>query len=348
MSYIKNSIVLLLSFLVLTSCKKSGPASGPSQTAPTDLVVTANVSTDGSGNVSFTATANNAASFGYEFGDGGIATVPGGATTYKYSLLGSNTYTVTVTATSSTGGTLKKSIPVTVNVIAGTPGLVWSEEFNVDGAPNAARWGYDLGAGGWGNNEAQYYTSRPENVVVINGVLKITLKKETYSGSDYTSARLLTKDKFSFKYGKIEIRAKLPAGGGTWPAIWMLGSNINTTAWPACGEIDIMEHKGNQLNKIYGTLHHPGHSGGNGDGSSLNITNASTEFHNYILEWSASTIKISVDTQTFFTFANNGSLPFNQNFFVILNVAMGGTFGGAIDPAVTSAAMEVDYIRVYQ
>jgi len=348
MRYIINSVILVMAFISLSSCKKGSTNNGGTQTAPTDLVVTANVSTDGSGNVSFTATANNASTYAYEFGDGGISTVPTGSTTYKYSLLGSNTYTVTVTATSSSGGTLKKSIQVTVNVVAGTPGLVWSEEFNTDGAPDPSKWGYDLGAGGWGNNESQYYTNRPENAVVINGVLKITLKKETYSGSDYTSARLLTKDKFSFKYGKIDIRAKLPAGGGTWPAIWTLGNNINTAGWPACGEMDIMEHKGNQLNKIYGTLHHPGHSGGNGDGSTVTITNATTEFHVYSLDWSASTIKISVDGNVFFSFANNASLPFNQNFFVILNVAMGGTFGGAIDPAFTSSSMEVDYIRVYQ
>jgi len=128
----------------------------------------------------------------------------------------------------------------------------------------------------------------------------------------------------------------------------MLGNNIATAPWPACGEIDIMEHVGNQQNKIYGTLHHPGHSGANGDGSTIIIPDASTAFHNYILEWSASSIKIYVDTQLFFTFTNTASLPFNQNFFVILNVAMGGNFGGAIDPAFTSAAMEVDYVRVYQ
>ena len=144
------------------------------------------------------------------------------------------------------------------------------------------------------------------------------------------------------------MRAKLPAGIGTWPAIWMLGSNISTTAWPACGEIDIMEHKGSQLNKIYGTLHHPGHSGGNADGGTVTVTNASTEFHKYTAEWSASSIKFLVDDVVFYTFANTSSLPFNQNFFIILNVAMGGTFGGAVDPAFSSAAMEIDYVRVYQ
>lgn len=348
MRYLTNWVVLLCSFFVLSSCKKSSSGSGPSQTAPTNLVVTATPSTDGSGNVNFTATADNAATYAYEFGDGGIATVPSGSTIYKYTLAGSNTYTVTVTATSSSGGTLKKSIQVTVNVVAGTPGLVWSDEFNTDGTPSSAKWGYDLGAGGWGNNEAEYYTSRPENAVVINGVLKITAKKESYNGSEYTSARLLSKDKFSFKYGKIEVRAKLPAGGGTWPAIWMLGNNIGTVGWPACGEIDIMEHVGNQLNKIYGTLHHPGHSGGNGDGSTIIIPDATTAFHNYIMEWSPSSIKFYVDTQLFYSFTNTASLPFNQNFFIILNVAMGGNFGGTIDPAFSNASMEVDYVRVYQ
>jgi hypothetical protein len=349
MRFINRSILLaVLSITFINgSCKKSSD-NGTAQTAPTNLTVTAVASTDGSGNVVFTATASNAVSYAYEYGDGTVATILSGNITYRYSLLGTNTFTVTVTATSSSGGTLKKSISVTVNVLAGTPVLVWSEEFNTDGAPNTAKWGYDLGGGGWGNNELEYYTSRPENAVVLNGVLKITAIKESYSGSAYTSARLLTKDKFSFKYGKIEVRAKLPAGGGTWPAIWMLGSNVNTVTWPGCGEIDIMEHVGNSLNKIYATLHHPGHSGGNGDGSNTIIPDATAAFHNYILEWSSSTLKFYVDTQLFYTFNNNGSLPFNQNFFIILNVAMGGGFGGAVDPAFTNASMEVDYVRVYQ
>ena len=122
--------------------------------------------------------------------------------------------------------------------------------------------------------ELQNYTNRTDNSIVSNGTLKIIAKAESYNGSPYTSARLLTKDKFSFKYGKVEARAKLPEGVGTWAAIWMLGDNISTAGWPACGEIDIMEHLGRQLNKIYGTLHHPGHSGGNGDGSTVTIANA--------------------------------------------------------------------------
>ena len=150
------------------------------------------------------------------------------------------------------------------------------------------------------------------------------------------------------KYGKVEIRAKIPSGGGTWPALWMLGDNIDSVGWPACGEIDIMEHVGNQLNRIFGTLHYPGRSGGNADGASVMISNATTEFHIYSMEWNASTIKIYVDNQLFFTYNNSANSPFNQNFFFIMNVAMGGNFGGTIDPNVTNATMEVDYIRVYQ
>ncbi len=183
---------------------------------------------------------------------------------------------------------------------------------------------------------------------MANGVLKITATKENFSGSAYTSARLLSKDKFAFKYGKVEVKAKLPAGGGTWPAIWMLGNDINTVSWPACGEIDIMEHLGNDLNKIYGTLHYPGRSGGNANGNTKIIANATTQFHIYSLEWTPSFIKIYADDQLFHTVANSSSIPFNHDFFFIVNVAMGGNFGGLVDPAFTSATMEIDYIRVYQ
>ncbi len=338
----------LLSFVILNSCEKDKPNT-PSKIAPTNLQVTAIPSTDGSGNVAFTATATNAVSFDFEYGNGVIATVPSGVVTFKYTLLGTNTYTVNVTAKSSDGLTIQKSIQVTVNVVntAGS-GLIWSEEFNTDGAPDPAKWGYDLGAGGWGNNELQYYTSRPENVVIINGALKITAKRESFMSSAFTSTRLISKDKFSFKYGKVEVRAKLPIGVGTWPAIWMLGSNINTVSWPGCGEIDIMEHVGKTQNKIYGTLHYPGRSGGNADGANINVSNVSTEFHIYSVEWSASFIKIYADNQLFFTYVNNGSTPFNQNFFMILNVAMGGDFGGPVDAAFSNSSMEIDYVRVYQ
>jgi beta-glucanase (GH16 family) len=351
MNKLKNITVLTLLFTLFTgaSCKKSS-STGSSTVVPSNLVVNAVPSTDGSGNVSFTATAENAISYDYEYGNGVVATVTSGSVTYKYSLAGTNTYTVKVTAKSSTGGTTSKTIQVTVNYVPGPLTLVWSDEFNIDGLPNPAKWGYDLGtgSGGWGNNEVQYYTNRSDNAVCINGNLKITLKKENFSGSNYTSARLLTKDKFAFKYGKVEARAKLPVGRGTWPAIWSLGSNIGTVSWPACGEIDIMEHIGNDLNKIFGTLHYTGRSGGNANGNSRIISNATTEFHLYTLEWDANFIKIYVDNDLFHTVQNTASLPFNQDFFLIMNVAMGGNFGGTVDPNFVESSMEVDYIRVYQ
>jgi beta-glucanase (GH16 family) len=334
-------LYILAILLGLFSCsKKTDPA--PQNPAPSNLVVNANVSTDNSGNVSFTATATNAVSYEYDFGNGIFQTAPTGIVTYQYPNGG--TYSVNVTAKGSGGQTISKSLQVTV---ATALGLVWSDEFNTNGAPDPAKWGYDLGGGGYGNNELEYYTNRPENVLVENGVLKIKAIKENYSGSAYTSARLLSKGKFEFKYGKVEVSAKLPAGVGTWPAIWMLGANANTVGWPDCGEIDIMEHRGNELNKIFGTFHYPGHSGGNADGGTKMISNATTAFHKYSLDWSASVIRIYVDDQLVHSLANSASVPFNHDFFFILNVAMGGTFGGTIDPNFSNATMEVDYIRVY-
>nr|WP_315183084.1 family 16 glycosylhydrolase [uncultured Flavobacterium sp.] len=223
--------------------------------------------------------------------------------------------------------------------------LAWSDEFNVDGAPDPTKWGYDLGAGGWGNSEAQTYTNSSNNVIVQGGSLKITAKKE---GSGYTSARLKSEGKYDFTYGKIEFKAKLPVGGGTWPAVWSLGSDYATNTWPGCGEIDFMEHKGNTPNVIHGTLHYPGHSGGNASTSTLTIANASTEFHVYKTIWSPTSVKFYVDDVLYHSFANNNTVPFNKDFFLIMNVAMGGTFGGTIDPAFIESSMEVDYIRVYQ
>ena len=338
-------LVLMLSYFTAASCKKNSnlPLAG---IAPTNLVVNALVSTYGSGKVSFTATADNAVSYEYDFGDGSFTvTVPSGTTEYVYTMEGANPYTVKVIAKSSSNLYVSKSISINVNHVLA---VVWSDEFNTDGLPDTAKWGYDLGAGGWGNNELEYYTNRAENAVVAGGVLKITAIKENYMGSPYTSARMLTKDKYAFKYGKVEVKAKLPAGVGTWPAIWMLGNDIGTVGWPACGEIDIMEHLGRDLNKIYGTLHYPGHSGGSANGATKMIANATTEFHIYSLEWNAYNVKISVDGELVHSVVNSNNIPFNHDFFLIMNIAMGGGFGGPVDPAFTSARMEVDYVRVYQ
>lgn len=241
--------------------------------------------------------------------------------------------------------------------------LVWSDEFDTNGVVNANNWFHQtqLPAGGnWYNNEAQHYTGLQTNSFVDAGFLNIVAKKENFTDQGvtkgYTSARL--NSKFSFKYGRIDVRAKIPVESGTWPAIWMLGKNVNedggyydatygTTNWPACGEIDIMEHVGNQPNEIHGTLHYPGHFAGNGDTSSVTISNVASEFHIYSVDWRAEAIRFYVDGKLFKTFVNSSSLPFNKNFFLIFNVAMGGGFGGAIDPAFAQSSMEIDYIRVY-
>ena len=339
---------VLLSFLlplfllvIISSCSKSN--SSASNTAPTNLSVSAVVSTDSSGNVAFTASATNATSYDYDFGDGSYLNVVSGITAYKYSTSG--TYTVNVIAKNASGLITSKSIQITVIVLQTA---VWSDEFNINGAPDASKWTYDLGAGGWGNSELEYYTSRPDNVVVQGGNLVITAKKESYSGSSYTSARLKTQGLYGFTYGRVEISAKLPSSAGTWPALWMLGTDIKGAGWPSCGEIDIMEQKASQLNTIFGTIHYPGHSGGSGVGSTTVIANSSTQFHKYTLDWSAIAIKMYVDDKLYFTVPNTGSLPFNQNFFLLINLAMGGTFGGTIDPSFASDNLYVDYIRVYK
>lgn len=235
--------------------------------------------------------------------------------------------------------------------------LVWSDEFDADGSPDAEKWTYDLGDGcpdlcGWGNNEAQYYTNRPENVIVDNGVLKITLKKESFEGSNYTSTRMLTQGKYEFKYGKLEVRAKLPFGGGTWPAIWMLGSNISTVGWPACGEIDVMEHAGNRQGEVSSALHTPSSFGATTNTGKQTISDVSDEFHVYTVEWKRQSITFSVDGTVHYSYnpsnKNNNNWPFYGDQFIILNVAMGGSFGGNIDTNFTESSMEVDYVRVYQ
>lgn len=235
--------------------------------------------------------------------------------------------------------------------------LVWSDEFDVDGSPDADKWGYDLGDGcpdlcGWGNNEAQYYTDRPENVIVEGGLLKINLIKENYEGSNYTSTRMLTQGKYDFTYGKLEVKAKLPSGGGTWPAIWMLGSNISTVGWPACGEIDVMEHAGNRQDEVSSALHTPSSSGATVNTGSQTVSDVSSEFHVYTLVWKRESITFSVDGVIHYNYnpsnKTSSNWPFFADQFIILNVAMGGTFGGNIDPNFTESSMEIDYVRVYQ
>ncbi len=341
----KSLTAILLVFLMLSiSCSKK-TTSGTAGVSPSDLTVTAVVSTDSSGNVTFTASATNAVEYDYNFGNNIAQNDAAENITYKYPFPG--TYTVTVTAKSAGGQTISKSISVTVAVALA---LVWSDEFDTPGSPDPAKWGFDIGtgSGGWGNNELEYYTNRQANAIVSNGTLKIIATKESYDGSAYTSARMLTNNLYSFQYGRIDVRAKLPASIGTWPAIWMLGSDFATAGWPACGEIDIMEQSGSAKSTIYGTMHYPTEIGQYGDGSTTPITTASTDFHIYSALWTPASIQLFVDGLLYYTLSNKLDLPFNQQFFIILNLAMGGNFGGTVDPGFTTDQMEVDYVRVYQ
>lgn len=225
--------------------------------------------------------------------------------------------------------------------------LIWDQEFEAD-ALNTSIWNYETGNGvdGWGNQELQYYTQ--ENVSVQDGKLVITARAEQTNGFDYSSARITTQDNFEFKYGRVDVRAKLPSGGGVWPAIWMLGADFDQVGWPESGEIDIMEYKGNEPDVIHGTLHYPGFSGADGVTQSTTIENAESEFHVYSVEWTEEQIVFLVDNIAYHTFENTPDTPFHKDFFLILNIAMGGTFGGDVDPGFEESSMEVDYIRVYQ
>lgn len=232
--------------------------------------------------------------------------------------------------------------------------LAWSDEFDGN-TLNPANWTYDIGGSGWGNNELEYYTNSSNNSFVSNGFLVIEARKETYGTNNYTSARILSKDKKSFTYGRIDIRAKLPKGQGIWPALWMLGSNIGSLPWPACGEIDIMELLGHEPQKVYGTAHWGAaggpstHIGGN---YSLSATNFNEKFHVFSLDWTTTKLSFLVDDQVYFT-ANQsqvtGAYPFDKPFFFIMNVAVGGNWPGNPDNnTVFPQRMIVDYVRVFQ
>lgn len=228
----------------------------------------------------------------------------------------------------------------------------WADEFDYEGLPDPAKWDYDIGGSGWGNNELQYYTNNLENAQVGEGVLKITAIKED---KEYTSARLVSRKKGDFLYGRFEIKAKLPTGRGTWPAVWMLSTDWVYGGWPRSGEIDIIEHVGYDQNKVHMSVHTQAynHKIGTQKTSFKTVPGVSEDFHLYRLDWTPYSIKGYVDDVPLFEFINDGkgidSWPFDQKFHILLNLAVGGDWGGAqgVDPSIFPQSMEVDYVRVY-
>lgn len=241
--------------------------------------------------------------------------------------------------------------------------LVWSEEFNGPEL-DLSVWNIETGGNGWGNQEKQFYTGRPENLRIENGQLIIEARKETYQSNSYTSARINTRDKKSFKYGRIEARISVPAGKGTWPAFWMLGANFGTARWPLCGEIDIMEHTGSQPTTVVHAVHTSDKNGSRGNNWSFKKTvpNIENNFHTYAIEWEEKANEGDDNIGFFVNGVRSTTLwephvnstvqawPFKQEFFIILNIALGGTMGGTIDDTIfeNQVLMKVDYIRVYQ
>jgi len=234
--------------------------------------------------------------------------------------------------------------------------LIWRDEFSVNGLPDSTKWNYDVGGHGWGNNELQYYTSKnTRNARVEKGFLIIEAHKEQIGDNQYSSARLVTKGKGDWTYGRIEVRAKLPKGVGTWPAIWMLASTPKIT-WPDDGEIDIMEHVGYNQGTIHASTHTKKyfHSIGTQKTGTVSVPDCSEKFHVYALEWNKETITMFVDNKPYFKFKNehsgNDAWPFDKPFHLLLNIAVGGSWGGqkGVDEKVYPQQMIVDYVRVYQ
>ncbi|SEG23889.1 glycoside hydrolase family 16 protein [Algoriphagus boritolerans] len=234
--------------------------------------------------------------------------------------------------------------------------LVWADEFDKDGHPESSKWSYDVGDHGWGNKELQYYSKNElNNARVENGILIIEAHADQSQPKGYTSARLVTKGKAGWKYGYIEVRAKLPEGVGTWPAIWMLPDQNTYGGWPKSGEIDIMEHVGYDPGKVHGTVHTEAfnHSIGTQKGAQLMVSDFQNEFHVYAIDWKEESLDFFIDGKHYFTFENTGGdskeWPFDQPFHIILNIAVGGNWGGAKGVAgdIWPQRMEVDYVRVF-
>ena len=325
---------------------------------------------DGSGVATLKATATNASRFLFRLENGLAYESQSGELVYTFTEQGTHAHTVTAVAYSVTDHSDSISKDVTVRVGSASPyeGMtqVWGDEFDYDGPVDPAKWHHQvipIAGGSWANNEVQHYTDRTDNSHVSDGTLKIVAKREDYLFGGvtkaYTSARL--NSKFVFTYGRVDIRARLPAEAGTWPAFWTLGANIDevgnyhgdtygSVGWPACGEIDIMEQTGWDKNRVIGHLHwgDTGTGAYQNQGGTLPVANTSTSFNLYSLVWTADTIRILFNDALVFETGNTAGMPYDNPHYLLMNIAMGGNLGGSIPGDFSQAVMEVDYIRVYQ
>lgn len=239
--------------------------------------------------------------------------------------------------------------------------LVWSDDFDYTGLPDASKWGYDLGDGcpracGWGNNELQYYTNESKNARVESGVLIIEAHQDSIASKGFSSARLVSKGKGDWLYGYIEVKAKLPKGIGTWPAIWMLSTDWSYGGWPESGEIDIMEHVGYDQDVVHGTVHTKAfnHNIGTQIGKTKKVEGASESFHVYAVHWTETKIDFLIDDEVYHTFEKKSDhpdeWPFDKRFHLLLNLAVGGNWGGkeGVDLDIWPQRMEIEYVKVFQ
>ncbi|MBK0384147.1 glycoside hydrolase family 16 protein [Pedobacter sp. SD-b] len=357
-----------MTIICFISCTKKDSGTAAPIVKPTDLVISADISTDGSGNVNFTATAKNAVRYSYTFGIsyGETAIISAnGSTSYKYSTTGSYTVHVIAYGADNSYAFADKTISVNVAFVIPTTGyttpltypgrtLVWDDEFSGT-TLNSAFWTQETG-NVWANNELQNYQA--SNTEVKDGYLTITAKKETVNGRDYTSSRINSQNKMKFTYGRVDIRALLPKSQGIWPALWMLGNNKSSTnPWPKCGEIDLMELIGGTASpksdsKIYSTLHWDDNGHQQSQGSyTLSSGKFSDQFHVYSMEWNATTIIMYLDDVEFkrFNITPATEEEFRKDFFFTFNVAVGGNWPGNPDSTtIFPQRMVVDYVRVFQ
>ena len=370
----------LLSLLLLAGCPAPtdtdpGSPDSDEELAPTDLQLTVtlvgadgyNPHGDGSGVVQLRATAADAERYAFAIDALDPIESTSGEVEHTFDAEGTAEHTITVTAFGESGASIATTEVVTVyRSTAEFPTVVWADEFDGSGRPDTDKWLHQVlppHEGGWFNGELQHYTDRAENSTVGGGTLNIVARREQYttqnSTRSFTSARL--NSRFAFRYGRVEVRAKLPVEAGTWPAIWTLGANVNElgnpfgteygdVGWPACGEIDIMEQRGWDKNTTIAYFHWGDTRTGayESEGSDIVNRRSTSDFRVYALDWTEESLRVFVDDELVHELPNTEARPFDNPHYLLLNIAMGGNLGGDVPRTFSEATMEIDYVRVYQ